>query len=134
MSENRLLAKEWARDIMKTLNAPIADRPFVEAVLVEAALFENPIKELAIGINEIGPLINITIKGYENMIDLVSWVNLFMSNHRDKMLTRVCNTFLQTPPDEGAILVIQMEKVTFHTSGEEGGKVEKHATRKRRTE
>ena len=115
--ENRIFAKEWARNIMQSLDASVADRPYIEAVLVEAALFEDPVKELSIGINQVGNHINITIKGYENMINLVSWVNLFMSTNRDEMLCRVCDTFLQMP-DEGAILVIQMEKTTFHTASE----------------
>ena len=135
--DNRLAAKEWAADIMKTLHIPNADRPYVQAVLVEAALFEDPVKELAIGVNQVGDFYMITIKGYENMIDLVKWVNLFMSRDRDDRLCRVTHTFLQMPPNEGALLAIQMEKVNFHTARETSALATGTGTRrirKKRTE
>lgn len=73
----RIQAKEFANEIMQNLQVPQADAPYLEAVLVEAALFEYPMNELSIALNQIGDFYNITIKGYQNLIDLVRWVNIF---------------------------------------------------------
>lgn len=123
--DKRQFAQEWAAQIMETHSVPNADQPYIQAVLVEAALFEDPLKKLAIGLNKIGDFYTITIKGYENMVDMVKWVNLFMSRDRDDRLCHVTHTFVQMPPDEGAILVVQMEKVTFHTARESTNRIRK---------
>jgi len=116
--EARIAAKEWAANMMDKLKVPPADSPYIQAVLMEAALFEDPPKELSINLTQIGDFYMITIKGYENMIDLVVWVELFMGRERDDMLCRVTRTFVQTPPNEGPMMVIQMEKAKWHEATE----------------
>ena len=133
--EARIAAKEWTANIMNTLNVPAGDRPYIQAVLMEAALFEDPAKDLSIGLNEVGDMYMITIKGYENMIDIVTWVELFMGRERDDMLCRVTRTFVQTPPNEGAMMVIQMEKVKWHEAHDAAPRqLHKRGMRKKRTE
>jgi len=111
----RIQAKEFAKEMMQTLQVPQADAPYIEAVLVEAALFEYPMKELSIALNQIGDFYNITIKGYQNLIDLIRWVNIFLGKNRHEMLCHVTHTYVQLT-EKGAIMVIQMEKIEFRTA------------------
>lgn len=112
---NRILAKEFAKSVMKSLVPPEADAPYLEAVLVEAVLFEEPMKQLEIGLNQVGSFYNITIKGYENLIDIVRWANTFLGLNRNAMLCHVTHSYVQTT-DTKVIMVIQMNKIEFHTS------------------
>lgn len=112
---NRILAKEFAKSVMKSLVPPEADAPYLEAVLVEAVLFEEPMKQLEIGLNQVGSFYNITIKGYENLIDIVRWANTFLGVNRNPLLCHVTHSYVQTT-DTKVIMVIQMNKIEFHTS------------------
>lgn len=112
---NRILAKEFAKGVMQKLNVPEADAPYAEAVLVEAVLFEEPIKDLEIGFNQVGSFYNITIKGYENLIDIVRWANTFLGVNRNPLLCHVTHSYVQTT-DKSVIMVIQMNKIEFHKS------------------
>ena len=100
---------------MKVLNPPEPDAPYLEAVLVEAVLFEEPIKQLEVGLNQVGTFYNITIKGYENLIDIVRWANTFLGVSRNPLLCHVTHSFVQTT-DKKVIMVLQMNKIEFHTS------------------
>ena len=120
--QTRLAAKEFAREIVKTMDQIAEpDRPYMEAVVVEAVLFEEPLKDLKIGLSSVGPHYNVTIVGYENLIDLVRWVNTFMSMDRNPLLCHVTHTFVQMPPDKGAMMVVQMNKLEFHRAGMTNG-------------
>lgn len=111
--EQRSLASMWAQAVLKDHpRIKIADRPYVEAVLVEAAMQEYPIKELAVGINDCGAHYKITIKGYKNLLDDVLWVNAFMGKSRSSLLDNVTKSYTQLT-ELGAIKVIQVNKVTM---------------------
>lgn len=119
--DQRALATIWAQNVLKDHPRikPI-DRPYIEAVLVEAALQEFPVKELAVGINDNGRHYKITIKGYKNLLDDVIWVNAFHGQHRNEMLDNVTKSYTQLT-EVGAIKVIQVNKVTMnnHTQTDE---------------
>lgn len=130
----RLAAKEFAREIMSKLDdVPIQDIPHLTAVLEEAAVFEEPVKDLEIGLNQVGELYNITIKGYKNLVDLVRWCNTFMGKQRNAALCNVIHTFLQ-PDANCVVMVIQMEKVRFkRTEPQERGEPYPLTKSKKRT-
>jgi len=111
----RLEAANFAKGITKQLDVAKADVPYLEAVLIEAALFEDPMSELVIGINKVGAFYNITIKGYQSMIDLVRWVNTFCGMNRAPQLCHVTHTYTQLT-DTLPVMVIQMNKIEFHTA------------------
>lgn len=113
--QDRIVAKEFAASVIKSLNPPEADAPYLEGVIVEAVLFEIPMKDLQIGLNQVGSFYNLTIKGYENLIDIVRWANTFMGLNRNPLLCHVTHSFIQLT-EKGAIMVIQMNKIEFHTS------------------
>lgn len=129
----RMAAKEFAKDIMKTLRVPQADSPYLEAVIIEAALFEEPMKDLAIGLNGVGTFYSITIKGYQNLIPLVRWVNTFLGQNRNPMLSHVIDTFVQTN-DKNVMMVIQMDKIEFRQATSESGSSATVHKIKKRTE
>jgi len=80
-------------------------------------------KDLVIGINGVqGTFYTITIKGYQNLIPLVRWVNTFMGMNRDDMLCNVTDTFVQ-PVDNCVVMVIQMDKVEFHHASSDAGRI-----------
>jgi hypothetical protein len=121
----RLAAKEFAREIMGKLeDVPIQDTPHLIAVLEEAAVFEEPVKDLEIGLNQVGELYNITIKGYKNMLDIVRWANTFLGTKRNPALCNVVHTFVQ-PDADCIVMVIQMEKVRFKRTEKEDRHVDK---------
>jgi hypothetical protein len=110
----RLLAKRFASDIVKTLNVEAADRPYVEAVLEEAVLFEQPMPDLNVAVNAIGPDYTITVRGYAKMIDDQEWDKRFMGTQRSHYLSHVKRTYTQLTV-EGAVKVILMERVIFNS-------------------
>ncbi len=127
----RLAAKEFAKDIMRKLHVSQTDAPYLEAVIIEAALFEEPMKDLLIGLNQVGTFYSITIKGYQNLIPLVRWVNTFLGQNRNPMLSHVTDTFVQTN-DKSVMMVIQMDKVEFRqATSESGGSATVHKIKKR---
>lgn len=121
----RLAAKEFAREIISKLeDVQSQDTPHLIAVLEEAAAFEEPVRDLEIGLNQVGELYNITIKGYKNMIDIIRWANTFMGTKRNPALCNVVHTFVQ-PDADCIIMVIQMEKVRFKRTEHEDRHVDK---------
>jgi hypothetical protein len=111
----RLAAREFAAAQMKTQpKFPAADEPYIEAVIAEAAAFEQPIPNLDIAINRMGNYV-ITIKGYSKIVDDVLWVNTFMGRDRDDMLSRVSGTGTHFASKSK---VVYMEKTQFHNVSE----------------
>lgn len=102
-------AVTWAEGVVHKLQIEEIDRPYLVAVLVEAALLEDPVRPLNIAVNPDGTRYLITIKGYQTMIDAEELVYTFRGAERHHHLTRVQNVFIQFPPDEGAYLVIAMD-------------------------
>lgn len=119
--DDRAEAKEWAENVLKNFTIASADLPYVEAVLVQAQLMETPLKALFVGINDTGEHYKISIRGYRNLMNDVTWVNTFMGRNRDKMLEHVQASFTQLPPDGGCIKVIQMSKMRFLGADDDGG-------------
>lgn len=109
----RAIAKAFAKGVMEKIQVPEPDAPYVEAVLVEAVLFEDPMKDLEIGFNPVGCFYNITVKGYENLLDIVRWANTFLGVNRNPLLCHVTHSFMQPT---GSLMVIQMNKIEFHKS------------------
>lgn len=107
----RLVAKSWANDVVKRLQVSQSDRPFVQAVLVEAAMFEVPIQNLAISLNPVGDSYNICIKGYEELIDTVRWNNTFLGVHRNDMIQPVTHTFVHL---KDQAMVVQANMMKYH--------------------
>ena len=111
--QNRKIAQEMAAEIMKQKQVPRADRPYIEAVIAEAHLFEEPINLLEVGVNgHQSPTYKITFKGYQKLIPLVKWVNTFLGQNRSNMLQLVCDTYVQTN-DKTPLMVVIMDKVEF---------------------
>ena len=109
----RAIAKAFAKGVMEKIQVPEPDIPYVETVIVEAVLFEEPMKDLEISFNPVGSFYNVTIKGYENLIDIVRWANTFLGVNRNPLLCHVTHSFMQPA---GSLMVIQMNKIEFHKS------------------
>lgn len=107
--EDRADANEWAEGVVNELKIPEIDRPYMVAVLVEAALQETPVHPLKIAVNPDGTRYMITVKGYKSLIDLEEFVLTFKGSDRHHHLTRVKKVYVQNPPDEGAYFIIEMD-------------------------
>lgn len=59
---DRMLAREQAKLVLKNEQPPEADIPYLEETIVEAVLFESPMKNLEVGLNQLGHHYTITIK------------------------------------------------------------------------
>lgn len=109
----RVYAAQQAGQYLTQLQVNERDRKWVEAALVEAALFEQPAPDLEVSCDTVQDMYNVTIHGYQNFVDLVDWHNRFLSKNRDKLLSHVTHTWLQNVPDKGPGIVLQMEKSDF---------------------
>lgn len=109
------IATQWAQNVLKDDNVTKPqDKPYMEAVLATAALMEQPIKSLAVAINDNGDHYKITLKGYKQLMSDEAWYLTFMGPERDEMLDNVRGTFTQHPV-EGIVKVIHLNKVQFKT-------------------
>lgn len=119
--DQRAKAVQWAQSVLaEHKEVKPQDRPYVEACLVEAAMQENPLpKALVVGINDVDNCYNITICGYHNPLDDVDWTNTFHGKHRNNMLDNVVRTYTQETDEQGAINVIQVNKVKLSGQREE---------------
>ncbi len=115
--EHRAAAKEFAKNILRQLNVPETDVLYLEAVLVEAALFEIPLRDLKIAINDAGHMYHITIRGYENVVDMVHFVNTFMGNKRGMFLNYVVGAMVHMTDKA---IILQMDKVRFVKAADGG--------------
>lgn len=109
----RMHAAELAANMLKTLQVSERDRRWVEAVLVEAVLFEQPQPALDVTCDTVQDNYNITLHGYQTFVDLVAWLNRFLGKNRNKLLCHVTHTWLDELPGKGPCIVIQMEKSDF---------------------
>jgi hypothetical protein len=115
----RLVAKEYAQDVLKELRVPSVDAPYVEAVIVEALMFEEPIKNLRVAVDG-AENYTITIQGYQNLVDMVRWVNTFLGANRDKMLCHVTRCFWQPSNNTAVILMNKIRFVRAEESAKKG--------------
>lgn len=116
--DRRSLALSWAQSILKEDNVTkTQDRPYMEAVLATAAMMEQPIKSLAVAINDCGDHYKITLKGYKLLMSHETWYLTFKHpDHRDEMLNLVTGTYTQLPNNSGFVKVIQLNKAVFLTT------------------
>lgn len=115
----RAHAVEFASTLVKTMNVREFDRQWVEAVLIEVVMFENPQPELDITLDAVGDHYNITVHGYKGFVDYVRWCNRFLGKSRDKFLSHLVHTWQQTIEDRGPCLVLQMERSEFQKAPED---------------
>lgn len=115
----RVHAVDFASNLVKTMNVREFDRQWVEAVLVEAIMFEQPQPTLEITLDPVGELYNITVHGYKGFVDLRRWCNKFLGKSRDKFLNHLVHTWLQVVPERGPCIVLQMERNEFQTASAE---------------
>lgn len=113
--DRRAIAHQWAQSVLKEDTVTkTPDKPYMEAVLITAAMMEQPIKTLAVAINDNVDHYKITLKGYKLLMSDAGWYLTFMGPNRDEMLDNVTGTFTQHT-DVGVIKVIHMNKIQFQT-------------------
>lgn len=112
--DRRAIAQAWAQSVLKedTITKPI-DKPYMEAVLTTAAMMEQPMKSLAVAINDNGDHYKITLKGYKLLHSHRIWFHTFCGPNRDELLDNVKDTYVQDV--DGVVTVIQLNKVKFQT-------------------
>jgi len=109
------LAKSMAKGVIAEFSVPNPDAPYLEAILIAAIMFELPIGQLAFGVNDNGDHYKITIKGYRNLINDVTWVNTFMGRHRDAVMHQVEGSYTQTT-DQCVIKMLQVAKTQLRSA------------------
>jgi hypothetical protein len=111
--DSRSLATGWSQNVLHADTVcKEQDRPYLLALLVEAALMELPVKTLSVAINEHTTDYAITIKGYKGLMSLRQWYNTFLGKNRNHMLDNVTDVFHQLT-DVGSIVIIRLKKVKF---------------------
>jgi len=112
--ESRIAAREQADAILLNYpDMPKADAARMRTVLVEVIMFELPVRQMQIAVNDFGHVYNIIIQGYRNVIDDVKWVNTFFGTSRHDDLASIVDS--QTLFADNA-KILKMEKVRFVTS------------------
>jgi hypothetical protein len=109
----RLSAMEWAGDLVRSLQTKEEDRQWVEAVVTEALLFEQPQPKLDVILAHVGDNYNIQLSGYKGTLDLCVWANTFLGVQREPMMMRIQHSFMQVVPEKGGCIVLQMTKAEF---------------------
>jgi hypothetical protein len=110
-------AATFADSILNGLEQPVAgeDLPSMRSIIMELALFEDPMPVLRVSVNSVGQEYKITVSGYKSFIDQVRWVNTFLGNHRSMNLSNVTGSYLQFT-DVSAFMVIVVSKVDMHVA------------------
>lgn len=112
--DRRAVAAAWAQNVLKDDNVTKSlDKPYMEAVLTMAAMMEQPMKTLAVAINDCGEHYNITLKGYKLLMSDRIWFHTFCGPNRDQLFDNVKETYTQDV--DGIVKVIKMDKVKFQT-------------------
>lgn len=108
------IAHAWAQQVLKDDSVTKSiDRPYMEALLVTAAMMEQPMKSLAVAINDNGDHYKVTLKGYKLLMDDAIWYHTFCGPNRDELLDNVKSTATQDV--DGIVKVITLSKVKFQT-------------------
>jgi hypothetical protein len=113
----RLEAANVADSVLEKLEQPVApaDVPSVRAVIMECALFENPMPDLKFGVHSVGSYYNVTVQGYRNLFDMIRFVNTMAGNHRSIDMSNVTHCYLQNS-DTTYWIVIQIAKIDLHVA------------------
>ena len=96
----RAAAQEFAQQVCEGLQLPEVDRPYLEAVIVEALLFESPPSmELSIDLKDTARdgCYELHISGYKSAgLNIIKWTNTFVGDvkRRLPLLQRVKQTFI----------------------------------------
>lgn len=114
--EIRNSARRWAGELVSSLQAKEEDRQWIEAVVCEALLFEQPPPKLDVVLAPVNDNYNLQLTGYKGALDLCLWANTFLGVSRNDMMVRVQHSFLQMVPEKGACIVLQMTKAEFQTA------------------
>ena len=115
--DSRSLATAWAQAVLRAdTTCKDQDRPYMLAVLVEAAMMELPVKTMSVAINEHPNEYAITIKGYKQLQDIDIWYDTFRGPHRNHMLDNVSKVFHQQTDESGNVYVIRLKKVKFQST------------------
>jgi hypothetical protein len=120
--DSEIHAAAWATEILnmpthKNLVKP-QDRPYIEAVLTQVGLMENPMKNLSVAILDTDNLYEITIKGWQQRMSDRRWTQTFLAeNTRDDMMKHVKDTYISMV-DNKVIRCIEVNKVQFQTVGQ----------------
>jgi len=125
----RVVAVEWAGNVDLS-EVQMVDRTYIQAVLAEASLFERPAPELVVSILPCGEHYDVTVKGYERLMDDCSWVEIFLGSDRSENLGHVIGLYTQMTEEGGVIKVIQVQKVKFHHANTDDLRVRRRRGRK----
>jgi hypothetical protein len=118
MKQQRAEASTFAREVMREQPVAAEDAPYIHEIITEAALFEQPLSNLEVAVTQSGDFYSVSIKGYQDLIDLATWVNTFLGKNRQEQLSHVTQSFVQLSSSGGAVMVIQMERVKFKQAAE----------------
>lgn len=111
--ESRVIAMDWASNLVRSLQTKEEDRQWVEAVITEALLFEQPQPKLDVVLAHVSDNYNVQLSGYKSALDLCLWANTFLAVRRSPMMMRIQHSYMQVVPDKGACIILQMTKGEF---------------------
>lgn len=114
--DTRAIAVEWAQTALAddTVTKQY-DKPHMETLLTELAMFQQPIKSLSLSIHDNQDHYTVTIKGYTRAIR-GPHINdvLFNPLTRSQAMDNVMDWYIQIVDSTPAIIVT-MKKIVFHT-------------------
>lgn len=115
-----LLSKEWADTVMDMPDWEIhdVDRPYVKALLVQAQMLEQPLKDLSVAIEHPKENYKICISGYSQMHSFRLVYRIFLDpERRSNMLGQVEDVYWQ-PATEGPGIIVTfiVRKTQFKTA------------------
>ncbi len=116
----RILATEWAENVLKNNEHIVKqqDRPYMLEALIQAGMFERPIRKLGCGMQDNGDIYVVTLKGYKGLMSDRLWGNIFLSKDKNQLLKNVLDTFTQMT-DIGLIKVLHIRKIKFNGAGDD---------------
>lgn len=115
-----LRSKEWADTVMAMPDWEIhdVDRPYVKALLVQAQMLEQPLKDLSVAIEHPKENYKICISGYSQMHSFRLMYRIFLDpERRSNMLSQVEEAYWQ-PATEGSGIIVTfiVRKTHFKTA------------------
>jgi len=117
-TSSETLAYEWAQEILQKFEEIVKpqDRPYLEAVLIEAALYEKPMKELSVSMNSLDGHYEIAITGYRQRNSDLKWSRTFLAeNSRSDLMAHVVDSYTQMV-DNKLVKGIKVKKMEFQSA------------------